>query len=330
MKRHCLASLLCLSLIGVGIDRPSIAGASAPSDERPKNSTPKVAAHREEVGTVQVAMKNVMYHYSEPIAAHIIQLQGRLTPTRPGSIVVFDDKNSFLLNVDSAEIAISCDALARVMNQNVFSAADAPIKNLAISSKDGELIIKGQLHDKHGLTFEVEGTLSPNSDGRIRFHADHVKAAHLPVKGLLDLLGLDLANLINTKKVHGVSADKDDLILNPEEIFPPPHIRGAITAVRLQGDEIVQVFGTLQASNFAAKQPGNYMAYHDSDLRFGKLVMNDSDLILVDMDPKDPFDFYLDHYKEQLVAGYTKTTPEFGLRVYTRDYNKLHKRVPSR
>jgi hypothetical protein len=69
------------------------------------------------------------------------------------------------------------------------------------------------------------------------------------------------------------------------------------------------------------------MAYRGSDLRFGKLTMNDADLILIDMDPRDPFDFYLDHYTEQLVAGYTKTTPDFGLRVYVRDYNKLpHKK----
>jgi hypothetical protein len=79
----------------------------------------------------------------------------------------------------------------------------------------------------------------------------------------------------------------------------------------------------LQASNFAARQAGNYMAYRGSDLRFGKLTMNQSDLVLIDMDPHDPFDFYLDHYKEQLVAGYSKTTPDFGLRVYARDYNKL-------
>jgi hypothetical protein len=65
------------------------------------------------------------------------------------------------------------------------------------------------------------------------------------------------------------------------------------------------------------------MAYRKNQLRFGKLTMSDTDLILIDMDPRDPFDFYLDHYKEQLVAGYTKETPSFGLRVYMCDYNKL-------
>jgi hypothetical protein len=54
--------------------------------------------------------------------------------------------------------------------------------------------------------------------------------------------------------------------------------------------------------------------------------MDDTDMVLLDLDPQDSFDFYLSHYKEQLVAGYTKTTPAFGLRVFMRDYNKLKNR----
>jgi len=65
------------------------------------------------------------------------------------------------------------------------------------------------------------------------------------------------------------------------------------------------------------------MIYRGGRLRFGKLTMDDTDMVLTDMDPQDPFDFYLSHYKQQLVAGYTKTTPTFGLRVFMRDYNKL-------
>jgi hypothetical protein len=270
-------------------------------------------------------MKDVMYHFNDRIAAHIVQLRGYLTPTKPAAIVAFDDTNSFTLNVASAETAISCKSLAQVLNENVFSAHDAPIKDVSIENKNNQLIIKGNLHQKGDVPFETAGTISADPDGQIRLHADRVKAAHLPVKGLLDLLGIDLARLINTKKIHGITAEKDDLILDPEQILPPPRIRGKVTAVRIQGDEVVQIFGALQASNEAAKVHGNYMAYWEGDLRFGKLTMNKADLILIDIDNKDPFDFYLDHYKEQLVAGYTKITPEFGLRVYARDYNKLRR-----
>jgi len=66
------------------------------------------------------------------------------------------------------------------------------------------------------------------------------------------------------------------------------------------------------------------MAYKNNRLRFDKLLMHDADLILIDMDPNDPLDFFLDHYKEQLSAGYAKLTPDSGLRVYIKDYNKLH------
>src|SRR5258707_535482 len=194
---------------------------------------------------------------------------------------------------------------------------------------ENTLIVKGKLHQKGNVAFETVGTLSATADGRVRLHAEKVKAAHLPVKGLMDLLGIDIADLINAKKVQGVAVEKDDLILDPAEILPLPRIRGKVTAVRIQGNDVVQIFGTQQPANFASAISGNYMAYRDNELRSGKHTMYDTDMILIDMDPQDPFDFYLDHYKDQLVAGYTKTTTTFGLRVYMRDYNKLRKESPA-
>jgi hypothetical protein len=71
------------------------------------------------------------------------------------------------------------------------------------------------------------------------------------------------------------------------------------------------------------------MAYRGNRLQFGKLLMSDTDLVIVDPDPRDPFDFYLDRYKDQLVAGYSKTTPSNGLRVYMVDFNKLKQKSAS-
>src|SRR5262249_42009941 len=84
---------------------------------------------------------------------------------------------------------------------------------------------------------------------------------------------------------------------------------------------IILSFGS--PANKAGEPAGNYMAYHGNQLRFGKLTMSDADLTLVDMNPQDPFDFYLDHYREQLQAGYAKIAPNFGLRVYMKDFNKV-------
>jgi hypothetical protein len=290
------------------------------------NSVSAQSGEAAEHHTVQIAMKNVMYHYTDSIAVHIFRLQGTLLPAKEGTIVFFDDKNSFALNLASAEIAIDCRVLAQVLNENILSAADAPIKALTIEARNNQLIIRGKFHQERDVPFETIGTLSANGDGRIRLHSEHVKAAHLPLKGLMDLLGLDLAQMINTKKIHGLEVEKDDLLIDPQAILPPPRIQGKVTAVRLQGNDIVQTFGTPQHADFAAKQSGNYIGFHGGDMRFGKLTMLGADLFMIDTEPRDPFDFFLDHYQEQLVAGYTKSTPDFGLRAHVVDYNKLHKR----
>lgn len=266
-------------------------------------------------------MRNVMYHYTEPIAVHIAYLKGELTPTQPGGMPVFDDANSFTLSIQYARISLTTDALANVMNQYALAATDAPIKALRITAQGGKLQIKGRLHSKGDLPFESEGSLSVTPDGEIRVHTEKLKAEHLPVKGVMDLLGESIAKLIDTRTIRGLRADKDDLLINPAELFPPPHIHGRLRAISIVGNEVVQEYGTETAPT--VKVAGNYMAYQGAQLRFGKLIMTDADLVLIDMDPRDPFDFYLARYRDQLVAGYTKTTPSFGLRCYFRDYNKL-------
>src|SRR5579862_3205157 len=276
---------------------------------------------------VEITMKNVMYHYGPQVSVHIFQLQGRLLPVKAGAIVVFDDKNSFDLAIDGAEIAISCGALAQVLNGDVFSAADAPIKNVSIESKGEQLTVKGKFHQKGDVPFESVGTISAEQDGRIRLHSEHLKAGRLPVKGILDLLGIELSGLINLKKVRGVAIDKDDIVIDPQEILPAPHIRGKVSAVQVRGNDIVLQFGAARKQGLVVRIAGNYIGFRNGVMRFGKLTMDGSDLIMIDMDPGDPFDFYLDHYQEQLVAGYTKSTMEYGLRVYTKDYNKLSARA---
>ena len=277
--------------------------------------------YAQEPGRVHAEMRNVLYHFTDSISVHVTHLEGDLVPVKPNSLAIFDDVNSFTLAIHSAEISITTDALANVLNEYAFAASDAPIKQIRVSAQGNKLKIQGRLHSKGDLPFETEGTLSVTADGEIRVHSEKVKAAHLPVKSLMDLLGETVAKLVDTRKVRGVRAEKDDLILTPSELFPPPHTQGKLSSITIRGNEVVQQYGT--AAEPSLQISGNYMAYRGGQLTFGKLTMSDTDLLLIDMDPKDPFDFYLDYYKAQLAAGYTKITPSFGLRSYFRDYNKL-------
>src|SRR5690242_10029481 len=189
--------------------------------------------------SVGVEMRNVMYHFTDSVAVHIRALKGQLTPIK-GDLPVFDDKQSFTLEIASAEIAMTPDNLANVMNSYVFAKRDAPLKDISVRIEGSTLKIKGKLHSKGDVGFETEGHLSSTPDGKIRLHTEKMKALHLPVKGLMDLLGVDIADLVNTGKVKGVSVERDDIILDPSNLLPPPKIGAKVTAVRLEPNNIVQ------------------------------------------------------------------------------------------
>lgn len=65
------------------------------------------------------------------------------------------------------------------------------------------------------------------------------------------------------------------------------------------------------------------MYFRKGILRFGKLTMTDADMLIIDDDVSDRFDFSLPRYFEQLVAGTHRTTPADGLVVHMPDRNDM-------
>jgi len=292
-----------------------------------------------QAGTNSVAVKadfrNVMFHLTPDAAAHLETVSGELWPVGKYEMPVFDDKASFELHVANGTISITLDALAKIMNEHVFARTDAPMKDISIQIKEDRLVIKGKLHSKGDLPFETAGEMSVNTDGRLRLRTEKVKALKLPVQKVMALFGIELANLINTNKIPGMDTDKNDLILDLGGLLPPPHIRGRIASARLERSAIVVVYGDGGKQSAAAagagergdaSPAGNYMVFRGHRVKFGKLTMEDTDLRVIDLDPKDPLDWEQDRYQDQLVAGYSKSTDKFGLRAYVKDIAKLPKR----
>src|ERR1700758_5777117 len=61
---------------------------------------------KESARSVDVQMRNVLFHYTDQVSVHIRTLRGSFVPL-DGEIPVFDNKNSFALKILSAEIAIT-------------------------------------------------------------------------------------------------------------------------------------------------------------------------------------------------------------------------------
>ena len=300
----------------------SPAPASSQANARPISEAAAPQAQAEDRG-VKTEMRDVRFHLTPIAAAHLVVVSGALWPTGKNDMVNFDDKTSFEVRVTNGTVSIAPDALADIMNNYVFAKPNAPLKSLTVAIDGQRLIIKGKLHSKGDIPFGTAGTLSLNNDGRIRVRTEKITALKVPVKKLMALFGVELANVVNTSKIDGIDTDKNDLLMDLGTLLPPPHIRGKLTGVAVAKDRIVTTFGDGGKSLPEPKEQGSFMATSGSRVKFGKLLMEPTDLTVLDLDPKSTLDWDQDHYKEQLQAGYSKITESFGLRAYAKDFSKL-------
>jgi hypothetical protein len=270
-------------------------------------------------------MRNVALHVDEHAVLDVRKLRGELVSHRPGEPPVFDDKSSFTVRIDSAEIAIGVESLSQLLNGYVFAYEGSPLKHLSVTTVGKQLRITGAIKKAVDIPFTIVSDARVDADGNLRLHPASIKALGIPSKGLLSLFGVELDNLIHVKADRGVKIDGDDFVLSPSGLLPPPKIEGQLQAIRIEPGVVVQVFGP---GHKPALQPldrkaPNYMYYRGGVLRFGKLTMSDADMELIDQSPADPFDFFQDRYNDQLVAGYSKNTREHGLKVYMPDYHRI-------
>ena len=117
-------------------------------------------------------------------------------------------------------------------------------------------------------------------------------------------------------------------MISPGRVLPPPQMQGHLSRAEIANGELRQVFTTTDGRAVPILTPPdrkarNYFYFSGSTIRFGKLTMTGADLQLIDVDERDPFDFYPAKYNEQLVAGYSKNTPAKGLRTYMPDFADL-------
>ena len=275
-------------------------------------------------GSVGFDMRNVRLHVSDAAILEVAWLHGRLRPQKPGQPPVFDDQHSFRLEIEDAEIAIDPASLSALVNR-AFDYKGSSLSNLRVSFENGLMVQRGTLHKGLSVPFTVTASVSVTPDGLMKIHPEKVKAAGIPSTKLLGLLGLELADIIKSRPDRGVALRDNDMFLTPSKMLPPPETDGRLTKVFVRGNRLVQQFGR-GAASMPRSPRSNYIWFRGGTIRFGKLTMTDADLQLIDMHPADPFDFYSAKYDQQLVAGYSKNTPQHGLRTYMPDFATVSKK----
>lgn len=274
-------------------------------------------------------MRNVDLHIDATHFLSVRRLRGEAVSTRPDHPAVLDDESSFTLRVTSGTVALSGEALSALLNDHVFAYKGSPLRDLHVRTSGTQLVQRGIMHKGVDIPFEMTASLSLEPDGRIRLHPTKTRILGVNGEKLLHALGLHLDKLLDLRGAHGASVKGDDLFLQPTEILPPPAISGRLASIRVEGSEVVQDFVVLPDDSIFAgyarpdSAAPNYIFFRGGQLRFGKLLMSDTDLQIVDADSRDPFDLYLKEYNKQLTAGTSRTLPDLGLRVLMPDYRTV-------
>ncbi len=304
-----------------------------PSLDTPAHPGPAVpeppSARADGKGPTAFAMEHVDFHAAPGVVLHVQQLRGALESIRAGEPVIFDDTHSFVMRIATADAAVTTDDLARLLNNYVFAYPKAPLIDLQVSADGAQIRLRGKLRKGGDVPFNIVGDISATPAGEIRVHPTHIDVARLPAGGLLHSVGIKLDKLVNFEGSRGARVAGNDIYLQPDSMLPPPHIRGHLVAAHMDGNAVRLTFNdpALAAMASDAEHPpepaANWIYFRHGTILIGRLFMVDADLEMIDEAPADPFDFSLDEYVRQLVAGYVKNTFARGLIVHAPDLHTL-------
>ncbi len=272
---------------------------------------------------------NLLLHQGPDFRIYIPWMRGQLLRTTPTRIPTFDNADTFILDIQKGVVHVRLKDLALFLNHGTHP--KPPLTDMVITGAGSELQLTGTLHKVVPLPVRLIGTIFSAPDGRVHVRINHVTVLKIPMKGLLGGLHVDLGDLV-TSKTPGLTVEGNDIVFNPEELLPPPHIRGELTRVALQRDAqgpyIEAVYGNAQADTQREQQWHNFLQLTDGTLEFGKLTMHHVDLIMIDASKDAWFDLDLINYQAQLVNGITRITPEAGLQIFMPNVGALPPRGP--
>jgi len=273
--------------------------------------------------SVQVEMSNVDLRVATDVTLHVRQLRGRFVPAAR-QIPYLDDTHSYLVEIDTGEISLDVTSLNALLAHSL-GGDGSNLDNLRVSFEtDGTLAQRGVIDSKVNVPFSAKAVISTTRDGRIRVSPQSVRSLGIPVGPVMNLFGMKLNDLVRIAPGRGIVTDGNDLLLDPGRLISAPSVKGRMTAVRVERNQLVQTYGAGVGAPIAGRPLSrNHIYWRGGQLSFGKLTMTDTDLELVDMDPSDPFDFSVGDWDAQLVAGYSKTLPNKGLIAHMPDYDDI-------
>ncbi len=278
-------------------------------------------------GYTDVFAHNLMLRKGPSFRIYVRWLRGQIVPTHRNAAPSLDDPDSFVLNIQTGVVRANVGDINHFLNSG-GTGNHAPVTNITLSGDGNQMKLDATLHKVVPLHIELQGTIAAASQNRIQIHVNKIDVLKVPMKWLLGGLHVTLADLFHPQGTTGIEVSGNDIFLDTLQVLPPPHIRGTLTYVHFIYPDVEEVYGNAGPDVAHVEQWRNFLKLSHGTLDFGKLTMNNVDLIMVDISNDAWFDLDLANYQKQLVNGYTRMTPQSGLQIFMPDLDTLPKAAP--
>ena len=285
-----------------------------------KGDTTKVS----EAPGVAIRMQNVRFKWSDRVYIDTDNIAVRAVPLQ-GSTVDFDDLSSFHLMLQQSAVMIRPDVLEGMFNESVFNYPESKLRNLKVTLKesDKEHVVQVDGSVNTGIWIPFTMTVQLSVDTKTNTLVMNVK--HLKVLGVLPVISLikfkpfNLQSIISLPPNKSLLVDDNRLMVKPFGLFPPPRVDGKMSEVTV-GDKWIRLAFAGRPIPAPESSARNYVYLKGGRSKFGHFCMEDTDILILDQDPSDPFVFSLVRYAEMVPRSRIEVHDTRSVRVTMPDF----------
>ncbi len=275
--------------------------------------------------SVHIRLQNVRFEWSDRVYIDAGNMAVRAVPVH-GTVVNFDDLESFHLLLQKSVVTVRPEVLAGMFNESVFNYPASRVRDLKVSiAKDDHgvetVVLDGKVNMIAWLPFKMYTHLGvdPSSNTMV-ITVDHLKLfGVLPATKLISWTPLHLDRVIALPPNKSLLVHGNQIMVKPFGLFPPPRVDGTMAAVAVDPD-VIRI--TFAGDPIAAPQSDakNYVFLQGGASQFGHFRMADTDVLILDKNPSNPFVFSLQHYAEMIPRSTVDVPDTKSARVTMPDY----------
>ena len=197
-------------------------------------------------GPANIAVADGTYAPAPGIEFHLKRFRATLLPLGTTSPLCFQK----LTIVSRAEIFISNESLTKVFTAKLEK-SDSNIRDLKVKHDPSGVTLSGVIPKLIPVHFSLHGPVT--TDGMIiSMHAMSMKAEGIPIKGLMDLIGKHITDVLKLQGMSGVQIRDNELSFSPEKVA---HLRGHIARVLPSDAGLTLVYDSPQHPRRPVRKP---------------------------------------------------------------------------